>query len=144
MNLKVALLQLLPTDTTAGNLSKGVSFCRMAKVQGADVALFPEMWSIGYRIYDRPPEVWIREAIPENDRFITTFGKLAGELEMAIGITFLEAASAGPRNTLLLFDRHGRKALSYSKVHTCDFDVERHLVPAAIFRWRNLIRQPVK
>ena len=48
MNLKVALLQLLPTDTTAGNLSKGVSFCRMAKVQGADVALFPEMWSIGF------------------------------------------------------------------------------------------------
>ena len=89
------------------------------------------MWSIGYRIYDRPPEVWIREAIPENDRFITTFGELAGELEMAIGITFLEAASAGPRNTLLLFDRHGGKALSYSKVHTCDFDVERHLVPGS-------------
>ena len=70
---------------------------------------------------------------PENDRFITTFGELAGELEMAIGITFLEAASAGPRNTLLLFDRHGGKALSYSKVHTCDFDVERHLVPGSDF-----------
>ena len=133
MNLKVSLLQILPTATVAGNLSKGVHFCRMAKALGADIALFPEMWSIGYRIYDRPPEVWIREAIPENDRFITTFGELAGELEMAIGITFLEAASAGPRNTLLLFDRHGGKALSYSKVHTCDFDVERHLVPGSDF-----------
>ena len=133
MNLKVSLLQILPTATVAGNLSKGVHFCRMAKALGADIALFPEMWSIGYRIYDRPPEVWIREAIPENDRFITTFGELAGELEMAIGITFLEAASAGPRNTLFLFDRHGKRVLSYSKVHTCDFDAERHLVPGGDF-----------
>ncbi len=41
MNLKVSLLQILPTATVAGNLSKGVHFCRMAKAQGADVALFP-------------------------------------------------------------------------------------------------------
>ena len=149
MNLKISLLQILPTATVAGNLSKGIHFCRMAKALGADVALFPEMWSIGYRIYDRPPEVWIREAIPENDRFITTFGELAGELEMAIGITFLEAASAGPRNTLLLFDRHGGKALSYSKVSIpkCTPAIlmwNGIWYPAAIFRWRNLTRQPAK
>ena len=51
MNLKISLLQILPTATVAGNLSKGVLCCRMAKALGADVALFPEMWSIGYRIH---------------------------------------------------------------------------------------------
>jgi len=30
------------------NLAKGETFCRRAKLMGADVALFPEMWSNGY------------------------------------------------------------------------------------------------
>ena len=29
----------------------------------------------------------------------------------------------------MLFDRHGREALKYSKVHTCDFDAESALSP---------------
>ena len=130
MNLKISLLQILPTATVAGNLSKGVLCCRMAKALGADVALFPEMWSIGYRIYDRPPEVWIREAIPENDRFITTFGELAGELEMAIGITFLEKGSDKPLNSIIVFDHLGKEVIHYSKVHTCGFDLEKVLASA--------------
>lgn len=33
------------------------------------------------------------------------------------------------RNTLILFDRFGKQVLKFSKVHTCDFDVERNLTP---------------
>ena len=46
---------------------------------------------------------------------------------MAIGVTLLERCPSGPRNTLVLFDRFGRRVLTYAKVHTCDFDVERNL-----------------
>jgi predicted amidohydrolase len=49
-NLKAALLQLMPEDTLEGNLQKGSVYCRKSKEMGADVALFPEMWSIGYNI----------------------------------------------------------------------------------------------
>jgi hypothetical protein len=49
-NLKVALLQLMPEDTLAGNQQKGFKYCRKAKEMGADIALFPEMWSVGYNI----------------------------------------------------------------------------------------------
>ena len=52
--LKIALLQIAPTGSLEGNLEKGIRYCRQAKALGADIALFPEMWSNGYNIYDRP------------------------------------------------------------------------------------------
>lgn len=127
--LKIALLQINPTGTLAGNLAKGVAACRKAKTLGADVALFPEMFSIGYDIYERPAEVWTAEAISADDEFVLTFWRLAAELEMAVGVTFLEKHEPKPLNTLVLFDRFGRRALKYSKVHTCDFSAEAALDP---------------
>ena len=100
---------------------------------GADVALFPEMFSNGYDIYGRPVADWVREAIPADHTFIKAFQALSKELNMAIGITLLEECETGPQNTLILFDRFGKQVLKYSKVHTCDFDVERNLTPGADF-----------
>ena len=128
-DLKISLLQIAPAGTLAGNLQKGIAACREAKALGADIALFPEMFSIGYDIYDRPAEVWTAEAIDADDEFVQTFGRLAAELDIAIGITFLERSEQKPKNTLVLFDRHGDLALKYSKVHTCDFDAESALSP---------------
>ena len=133
MNLKIALLQIAPDGSLEENLAKGIRACREAKEQGADIALFPEMWSNGYRIYDRPPEQWRAEAISADDGFILAFGKLAKELELAICVTFLEAWEGGPRNSLVLFDRLGEKRLAYAKVHTCDFGEERYLTPGEGF-----------
>jgi len=127
--LRIALLQIAPTGTLAGNLEKGLAACREAKALGADVALLPEMWSNGYAIYDRPVTEWQAEAIRADDPFVTAFGTLAKELDMAIGVTLLEAWDGAPRNSLVLYDRHGVQKFVYAKVHTCDFDVERNLTP---------------
>ena len=43
--LKIALLQIAPCGSLDDNLEKGMEACRMAKKKGADIALFPEMWS---------------------------------------------------------------------------------------------------
>ncbi len=126
--LKIALLQIAPTGTLEGNRQKGMDYCRRAHDMGADIALFPEMWSNGYDIY-RPVEEWRGTAIAADGKFVSAFGRLAGELGMAIGITLLERFEDAPRNTMVLFDRYGRKVLKYAKVHTCDFDVERYLTP---------------
>lgn len=131
--LKIALLQIAPCGTLQGNLEKGIAYCKKARELGADIALFPEMWSNGYRIYDRPVREWKAEAIPADGDFVTAFGKLARTLSMAIGITLLERYRDNPRNTLVLFDRFGERKLIYSKVHTCDFDVERNLTPGEDF-----------
>ena len=122
--LNIALLQIAPCGTLSENLEKGIRSCRKAKERGADIALFPEMWSSGYRIYDRPVCEWQAEAIPVHSKFIDTFSRLAKELDMAIGVTLLEAHETAPRNTLVLFDRSGRQKLVYAKVHTCDFGAE--------------------
>ncbi|MBO5031817.1 MAG: carbon-nitrogen hydrolase family protein [Lachnospiraceae bacterium] len=132
-NIKIALLQIAPCKTLQENLEKGIKYCRKARESGADIALFPEMWSNGYHIYDRPVNEWKAEAIPVNSDFINTFGSLAKKLNMAIGITLLEKYENAPRNSLVLFDRLGERKLIYAKVHTCDFDVEHHLTPGEDF-----------
>jgi len=136
--LKVALMQIAPCGTLEGNLEKGIVSCRKAKDMGADIALFPEMWSNGYNIYNRSVDQWKAEAIPSDGEFVNAFGALAKELGMAIGITFLEKYEGGPRNSMILFDRFGEQKFRYAKVHTCDFDVERSLTPGDDFYVANL------
>lgn len=133
MKLKIALLQIAPCGSLYDNQAKGVTACKRAKEMGADIALFPEMWSNGYDIYDRPTEVWIREAIDTQSDFVNSFGTLAKELNMAIGITLLERYGTSPRNTMVLFDRFGERKFVYAKVHTCDFGAEQNLTPGEDF-----------
>ncbi len=125
-HLKVALLQLMPEDTIEGNLRKGLEYCIKSRDMGADIALFPEMWSIGYDIPEDIDELKSR-AVPADGEFVSSFGRFAKQFNMAIGITLLEKYDPLPRNTVCLFDRHGNNILTYAKVHTCDFDVERNL-----------------
>lgn len=125
-SLKVALLQIMPEETTDGNLHKGLEYCKKAKDMGADIALFPEMWSVGYEISRNIDELKA-SALPADGEFVESFRRLAKELNMAIGITLLEEYDPKPRNTLCLFDRFGNKVFTYAKVHTCDFDLESNL-----------------
>lgn len=126
-NFNVALLQLLPASSQEENLQKGLAFCRKAKQMGADLALFPEMWNIGYQLTP-DTETTEKNAITLDDSFIAAFQSLAKELNMAIGITFLEKYDPSPRNSLAVIDRHGDIVLHYAKVHTCVFDeTERQL-----------------
>ena len=126
MRFKIALLQLLPGKTLEEQLRKGVEACRKAKEMGADVALFPEMWSDGY--YLPQDEETIKElAISSDSDFVLSFRDLAKELKMAIGITFLEQHDPKPLNSVIFFDRNGNTVLHYSKVHTCDFEAEKML-----------------
>lgn len=131
-HLNTALLQLLPTGTLDGNLQKGIAACRRACAMGADIALFPEMWSCGYHIPE-DPDALRSLAIAPDSSFVNAFGTLAAELNMAIGITYLEAYDPLPRNTLTVFDRHGNRVLDYAKVHTCDFGDEIRLTPGNEF-----------
>ena len=132
MMLKIALLQLLPGGSLAEQQNIGTSACRKAKDMGADIALFPEMWSDGYFL---PQEEGAVDAlaITADSEFICAFRELAKELQMAIGITFLEKHDPKPLNSILLFDRKGNERLHYAKVHTCAFADETVLSPGEDF-----------
>ncbi len=129
---QVALLQLVPGKTPEENLRKGIACCRRAKQLGADLALFPEMWQIGYRFSADADELRAK-AVDRDGPFVTAFMRLAKELDMAVGITYLEKYEPAPRNTVTVIDRHGRCALTYAKVHTCDFGEEKGLTPGDDF-----------
>lgn len=126
MKIKIAMLQLLPEASIEQNFKKGLDACIEAKKLGADIALFPEMWSTGYKISLDQKELE-SQSINKNSNFILSFKKLAQELNLAIGITFLETNNPKPLNSVIFFDKKGNEVLHYSKVHTCDFDVEKVL-----------------
>jgi predicted amidohydrolase len=126
-HLKVALLQMVSEGAAIeANARKGEEFCRRAAERGAHIALFPEMWSIGYSKYpagdDRARAEWIRLAVPRDGPFVDRFRRLARELRIAIAITYLEAGPTLPRNALTLIDSEGADLFSYAKVHTCAWD----------------------
>jgi predicted amidohydrolase len=126
MRIKIAFVQLLPGIDLDENLDIGKKACFEAKEKGADIALFPEMWSDGYYLPQDEKEV-NSLAISKDSDFINEFRELARELQMAIGITFLEKNNPRPFNSVIFFDRHGNEILHYSKLHTCAFDDEKIL-----------------
>lgn len=131
-SLKIALLQLMPGESETENLEKGISACRKAKEMGADIALFPEMWNVGYNIPQNAEILKTMSTAREGD-FVQAYRKLAKELDMAIAIAYMESFDPQPRNSVTLFDRNGREVLHYAKVHTCDFGDECMLYPGEDF-----------
>jgi len=136
--MRVALLQMASFGRRQeSNRVKGEEFCRRAAAMGADIALFPEMWNIGYSFFDREVpgarDEWAAQAVSVDDPFVVSFRDLARELRMAIAVTYLEKWPGAPRNTASLIDRRGEVVLTYAKVHTCDFDLESALTPGEDF-----------
>lgn len=131
-DIRVALLQIMPTETLDGNREKGEIYCRKAKETGADIALFPEMWNCGYQIPEDMDECKAL-SVSKNSAWVTEYKELAKELNMAIGITFLEDYDPLPRNSICLIDRHGKEVYTYAKVHTCVFGDEGRLTPGEEF-----------
>jgi predicted amidohydrolase/streptomycin 6-kinase len=154
--LTVGLLQIAAAgNDQAANLARGEAACRRAKQIGADVALFPEMFSVGfapavpldpeapsvYRSPQRwtaeetpspptPAEVWQGLALSTDSPYVRHFRDLARELEMAIALAYLQEWPGLPRNAMSLIDRHGDIVLTYAKVHTCAFsEAEAALTP---------------
>ncbi len=135
--LTVALLQAPPPATLDAAVAKGEEMCRRAAAMGADVALFPEMWSVGYSFPEQGDHeahaAWVGKALSRDSEYVGRFRALARELDMAIALTYLEEWPGMPRNSVSLIDRHGEVLLTYAKVHTCDFSDECMLTPGDDF-----------
>ncbi len=136
--LKVALIQksALPNHPQR-NLHLGIQYIKEAKVLGADLVLFPEMWSHSYSppfkgAFDNPYDPaheterksWLNSAISQHDDYLKEFGRAAKENQIGVLITSLSKGNIKPRNSAYLIDRNGEMILNYDKVHTCDFSLE--------------------
>jgi predicted amidohydrolase len=140
--LTVALLQMSPPGSPDEAVEKGEEMCRRAAAMGADVALFPEMWNVGYAFPEQGDHegraAWAGRAVTAHSDYVGRFRELARELDMAIALTYLEQWPAMPRNSVSLIDRHGMLVFTYAKVHTCDFSDECMLTPGVEFFVRPL------
>jgi predicted amidohydrolase len=143
------------------NKVKGEVYCRRAQAVRADIALFPEVWNVGYTtahewagtdellrapelwsreettanaVWPRPDDLWPGQAIGRDDPFVLHFRALAEELGMAIAVAYLEKWDGAPRDTVSLIDRHGEIVLTYAKVHLCEWSpAEATLTPGDDF-----------
>jgi predicted amidohydrolase len=120
----VALLQLeSPGAYESLALRRGEAALRAAAAAGADVAVLPEVWQLGYATFPAG------RALAPDAPFLQRHRELAAELGLAVVVTYLERAGDGKRNAALLVDRHGRDVLRYAKAHVCSFAQEAALTP---------------
>jgi N-carbamoylputrescine amidase len=134
---RVGLLQLIAAGSDQeANLRIGERACRRAADLGSDLALFPELWSIGYsECPDGQPgrTHWPDLAVDTQSPFVDHFRDLAAQLDMAIGITYLQRWDPRPRNVISVIDRHGAVPMTYAKVHTVDWGTEAACTPGDEF-----------
>lgn len=99
---------------------------REARAAGADIVLFPEMYSNGYAPFDRDDPAdrtrWLAGAQGVDGDFVGQFHEAARASGIHVLATFLEAAQPKPFNAAVLIDPRGDVVLHHRKVHICDFD----------------------
>lgn len=136
--LKIALVQqkAVPNDQNA-NLQLALDYLQSASKMGADLVLFPEMWSNGYAPpfegafddpfnpnFQRERAEWLSAALPMKSDYIVTLRKTARQYQIGVVATYLAKTSGKPQNIALVIDKNGDVILQYAKVHTCDFSLE--------------------
>ena len=114
MTLKVALIQksAAPNDPDK-NMELGISYLEKAKELGADLALFPEMWSTGYAepffdalnhpdnrhyVYER--QKWSELTLTPSDSFVQAFCNTAKKLSIGVVLTGLFSGKKAPATLL--------------------------------------------
>lgn len=170
MKLKIALLQMMTVEERIEeNIWIADKFCREAAKAGAQIAVFPEMFSIGYPTpYNEnnsfvswkavafanqlpdPQKITDKYrgyAIDDQHKYLQHFRNLAAELDLAIAVTYMSQGKQFPRNTVLIIDRFGKDVLKYSKTHLfAPFFIDAICEPGGEFSVKELNTQvgPVK
>jgi len=123
-HLKVALAQCLSGCDPA-------RIIRHARMNGAEIVVFPEMYSNGYAHLDSKDSVavenWYSGAEGLDGNFIGKFKEAARAHRVHVVATLLEAAGPKPFNSAVLIDPVGNVVLHHRKVYICDFDSPENL-----------------
>ncbi len=123
--IKIALAQLNSKDDPGDNLNVTKSALLEAKDGGADIVLFPELWTISYSEYpgkESARTVWKSKSIWHGHELYEKYLDLAREIDIAFVFTFLESNEdrAEFYNTAEIINSEGKSILQYRKTHTVD------------------------
>jgi len=135
---RIAMAQFpaVPMDPEK-NLLLAQNHCRAAKKAGADLILFPEMWSTAYAFPDPADGAsfarWEALAVDETSPYLAELQKTARELSLGIAATCLSKGEPTPQNAAFLIGPDGSVLLKYAKVHLCAWGCEGYLTPGNTF-----------
>lgn len=139
---RVALVQYQARGKSIGeNTEKACELIRQAAKEQADMVLFPECFLTTYqfpqvcetlppleKIWEHPEfAAWRERAMTEQDPHLKKICTLAAQLQIGVVITGFSAGQHLPCNSAWVIGRDGGRLMKYSKVHTCDFSLERYL-----------------
>lgn len=146
--MKIALVQkrAVPNHPKR-NLELAVRYIGEASCLGADLVLFPEMWSNGYAppfdgafddptdpAFEKERKEWLENAVTIESGYVTAVKDAAAKYKIGVCATFLSKTEDKFQNTAIVIDRSGKILLNYAKVHTCDFSLEKLLQHGSEFR----------
>lgn len=146
--MKIALVQkrAVPNHPKR-NLELAVRYIGEASCLGADLVLFPEMWSNGYAppfdgafddptdpVFEKERKEWLENAVTIESGYVTAVKDAAAKYKIGVCATFLSKTEGKFQNTAIVIDRSGKILLNYAKVHTCDFSLEKLLQHGSEFR----------
>ena len=118
--MRVAVCQLNSREDRAANLAVARDLLERAAAAGADLAVLPEYVDyLGRSAGEPKPE-------PVGGEFADFFAQAARQLDMWVLAGSFHEASADPartHNTSLVFDRGGRLAAAYRKIHLYDVEI---------------------
>ena len=110
-------LALAQTDIILGdkaaNLARGRELAAQAAAQGADLLIFPELWTTGY---DLPRAAELAEPLPAGPT-ARELSAWAAEFGLWITGSMLERTPAGAFNAAALFSPKGEVVGPYRKIH---------------------------
>ncbi len=99
---------------------------RDAAKAGAEIVVFPEMYSNGYARFEpgnaTDERLWRAGALGLESGYVEAFRWAARQQRVHVVATLLETGDPDPFNTALLIDPGGKVVLQHRKVHLCDFD----------------------
>lgn len=139
---KVAMVQHKTHEShLEGNTELAIRYMTQAKAAGADFVLFPECFLTSYTFpgvceslqpvetleTDEEFVAWCDAALDDHSVYLEKIKRAAKNLRVGVAITGFTKGKNYPQNTVYIIDRNGAVLLKYSKVHTCDFHLERYL-----------------
>jgi omega-amidase len=127
MKFKIACLQMdIAFGDTGKNYKKASNLIDQANAHKPDIIVLPELWTTGYDLDN------LKDTADEEAQEAKVFFKKAALKYNShfVGGSVANKTEAGIENTLLVFDKQGREAGTYSKLHLFKL-MDEHLYLAA-------------
>lgn len=139
---KIAMVQhSVNSDNKDLNTELAINYICEAKKNKADLVLFPECFITSYKFPEicekllpvkeienmKEFRIWNENALCDDDIHLKKIQETALKYNIGVCITSFTKGKKYPKNTAFVIDRKGKILLKYSKVHTCDFSLERYI-----------------